>query len=63
MDNETLLKQIKDYYINYGDFYELPTYMIDEYRTDLLIELINQDMVEVLSEHEVLNPHIKGFDI
>ena len=34
-----------------------------DYDSNSLIELINQGMIEVLSEQEVLNPHIKGFDL
>lgn len=36
---------------------------MDEYYPDQLIELINDEMIEVLSEQEILNPHIKGFDL
>lgn len=63
MTKELILKQIIDYYLNSDDFNGLPIYEMDEYYPDQLIELINDEMIEVLSEQEILNPHIKGFDL
>ena len=63
MTKELILKQIIDYYLNSNDFNGLPIYEMDEYHPDKLIELINDGMIEVLSEQEILNPHIKGFDL
>ena len=63
VNKEELLTWIKDYYINSNDFNGLPIYEMEEYCPEQLIELINDGMIEVLSEQEILNPHIKGFDL
>ena len=41
----------------------MPVYDMEEYCPALLIELVNDDLIEVLSENEVNNPHIKGYDL
>ena len=38
-------------------------YDIDEYDAEVMIELINEGMVEAIFEKDVLNPHIKGFEL
>lgn len=63
MNKEKMLKQIIDYYISSGDFNGLPIYMMKEYDLESLTKLVDQGMIEVLSEKEVFNPHIKGFDL
>jgi hypothetical protein len=63
MTKKELLKQIKDYYIHSHDFNGMPVYDMEEYCPELLIDLVNDGLIEVISEHEVNNPHIKGFDL
>lgn len=58
-----LLKEIINFYLNSGRFNGLPIYEIDEYDAEIMAELINEGMVEAISERDVLNPHIKGFEL
>ena len=44
-------------------FNGLPIYDIDDYDVEAMIELIIEGMVEAISEKDVLNPYIKGFDL
>lgn len=63
MNKGTLLRTIVDYYLQSGDFNGLPAYRMEPYSSKDLIDLIHEGLVETLSEHNVLNPHIKGFDL
>lgn len=58
-----MLNQIIDKYINSRDFNGLPIYEIDNYDEKTVAELIRQGFVEAISEREVLNPHIRGFQL
>lgn len=60
---EKLLDEIINYYLDSSRFNGLPIYEIDVYDIDAISELINEGMVEAISERDVLNPHIKGFDL
>lgn len=60
---EKLLNEIINFYLSSSRFNGLPIYDIDEYDAEVMIELINEGMVEAISEKDVLNPHIKGFEL
>lgn len=62
MKKETALNEIIQYYIKSHDFNGLPVYNMKYYNNDILCELIDEGLIEVLSEKEVINPHIRGFD-
>lgn len=62
MKKETVLNEIINYYIKSHDFNGLPVYNMEHYDYNILCKLIDQGLIEVLSEKEVINPHIKGFD-
>lgn len=59
---ESILKEIIEYYLSSHDFNGLPIYNMKNYDYLILCKLIDEGMIEVLSEKEVVNPHIKGFD-
>ena len=62
MDKETVLNEIISFYLESHDFNGLPVYNMKFYDYDILCELIDEGLVIVLSDKEVLNPHIKSFD-
>lgn len=62
MKKEALLKEIIDCYLESCDFNGLPVYEMNNYDYGLLCELIDEGLIEVLSEKEVMNPHIKSFE-
>lgn len=62
MKKETVLNEIIKHYIKSHDFNGLPVYNMKYYDYNILCELIDEGLIEVLSEKEVINPHIKGFD-
>ncbi len=62
MKKETVLNEIINYYIESDDFNGLSVYNMKNYDYNILCELIDEGLIEVLSEKEVVNPHIKGFD-
>lgn len=62
MKKQTVLNEIIKYYITSHDFNGLPVYNMKYYDYNILCELIDESLIEVLSEKEVINPHIKGFD-
>lgn len=59
---ESVLNEIIGYYLSSHDFNGLPIYNMELYDYDILCELIEEGLIEVLSDKEVINPHIKGFD-
>jgi len=61
MKKETVLNEIIKHYIKSHDFNGLPVYNMKYYDYNILCELIDEGLIEVLSEKEVINPHIKGF--
>lgn len=63
MENGILLKEIIDYYLHSRDFNGLPLYKMSNYNKEELFKLIDNDLVEVISERDVLNPHIRGFSL
>ena len=60
---EITLKEIVDHYINSSDYNGLPIYNMKNYSADILSKLILNDLVLAISEKEVINPHIKYFDM
>lgn len=63
MKKETVLNEIIKHYIKSHDFNGLPVYNMKYYDYNILCELIDGGLIKVLSEKEVINPHIKGFDL
>lgn len=62
MKKETVLNEIINYYIESHDFNGLPVYSMKYYDYSILCELIDEGLIEILSEKETINPHIKAFD-
>ncbi len=58
-----LLDEVIEYYLNSGKFNGMPIYQIKEYNEENMILLIKNKMVEAISERDVLNPHIRGFEL
>ncbi len=63
IDKNMALNEIIDYYLNSKDFNGLELYRMKNYDYDILCNLIDENLIEVLSTNEVINPHIKGFDL
>ena len=63
MQKEQLIKKIIDYYLNSGDFNGINNSMIDESDKKTLISLIEDDCIFVISDKDVLNPHIYSFEL
>lgn len=63
MKKKTVLDEIIKHYIKSHDFNGLPVYNMRYYDYSILCELIDEGLIKVLSEKEVINPHIKGFDL
>ncbi|MDX1259016.1 hypothetical protein [Exiguobacterium sp. K1] len=63
MNDYIALTEIIDYYLNSEDFNGLPILKMSHYNEKELFELIDRGMIEVISENEVLNPHIRGFNL
>src|SRR5699024_9743147 len=57
------LQEIINYYLQSQDFNGLPIYRMENYNKEVLFKLIDNDLIEVISEREVLNPHIRGFSL
>lgn len=62
MNKSKLLEHIVEFYLNSGDFNGIPMYLLQNYNPDDMVELINDGLVETISESEAINPHIKGFE-
>lgn len=62
MNKDTVLNEITKHYLESHDFNGLPVYCMKYYDYNILCELIDEGLVEVLSELEVINPHIKSFE-
>lgn len=63
MDKETVLNEIISFYLESHDFNGLPVYNMEYYDYSILCELINEGLIEVLSGEDVLNPHVKCFNL
>lgn len=63
MKKEKVLNEIINFYLNSRDFNGLPVYNMEYYDYNTLCELIDEGLVEVLSGKDVLNPHVKCFNI
>jgi hypothetical protein len=63
MTKESVLNEIIQYYLSSHDFNGLPLYHMKNYDCEILHNLIDEGLIEVLSEREVINPHIKGFNL
>ena len=62
MNKSKLLEHIVEFYLNSGDFNGIPMYRLQNYNPEDMVELINDGLVETISESEAINPHIKGFE-
>lgn len=62
-DRERTLGEVIDYYIKSHDFNGLPVYNMKNFDRGILCDLLRDGLVEVLTEKETSNPHIKGFEI
>ena len=62
MNKDTVLNEITKHYLESHDFNGLPVYCMKYYDYNILCELIDEGLVEVLSELEATNPHIKSFE-
>lgn len=62
IDRTLVLNEIIEYYLNSRDFNGLPIYKMQNYDFNILCDLIDEDIIEVLSENEVMNPHINGME-
>lgn len=60
---DEILKEIIEHYLNSPDYNGLPVYNLSVYSKETLVQLIDEGNIEILSDFDVLNPHIKGFDI
>lgn len=63
MTKSELLSQVKEYYLMSRDFNGLPICKITDYNIEDIVSLINDNLIEILSENDVINPHIKGFNL
>jgi len=62
MNKTELLEYIISFYLSSGDFNGVPIYNIENYNQADMLDLIDDGLVETISENEAINPHIKGFD-
>lgn len=62
MNKNELLEHIVGFYLTSGDFNGIPMYRLQNYNPKDMVELINDGLVETISESEAINPHIKGFE-
>ena len=62
MNKDELLEHIVSFYLASGDFNGIPLYRLQNYSPEDMVALINEGLVETISESEAINPHIKGFD-
>ncbi|MGN0786957.1 MAG: AAA family ATPase [Christensenellales bacterium] len=62
MNKNELLEHIIGFYLTSGDFNGIPMYHLQNYNPKDMVELINDGLVETISESEAINPHIKGFE-
>mgnify|MGYP005881455557 FL=1 len=63
MTKSELLSQVKEYYLMSRDFNGLRICKITDYNIEDIVSLINDNLIEILSENDVINPHIKGFNL
>lgn len=65
MNKSELLQKIVEYYLKSGSYNGVPLYTIgnDTNTENLLCQLVDDGEIEILSENEAINPHIKAFDI
>lgn len=62
-NRDSLIKEIVNYYLTSKDYNGFPVHLMDNCDIDLLCELIDDNLIEVLSSDDVLNPHIKAFNV
>ena len=63
MDKDGLLQKIVEYYLKSTEYNGLPIYTLADNFDDILCQLVDEDKVEILSSNDVINPHIKAFDV
>ena len=61
-DKEQILDTLINHYLT-SDYNGMHLDSLNEYDSDILCTLIDENYVEVLSSDDVLNPYIKGFEI
>ena len=62
-DRDSLINEIVNYYLTSRDYNGFPVYSMNNCDTELICNLIDDDLIEVLSSDDVLNPHIKAFNV
>ena len=55
---EKLLNEVINFYLGSSSFNGLPIYDIDDYDIEAMVELINEGMVEAISEKEIGRAHV-----
>ncbi|WP_336595768.1 hypothetical protein [Bacteroides acidifaciens] len=63
MDKESLLQKIVEYYLKSTEYNGLPICTLADNSDDVLCQLVDEDKVEILSSNDVINPHIKAFNV
>ena len=63
MDKEKLLQKIVDYYLKSTEYNGLPLCTFADNFDNILCQLVDEGKVEILSSSDVINPHIKAFDV
>lgn len=58
-----MLQRIIDKYLNSRDYNGLPMYEIGNFNEEEIVDLIKKGLIEVISEREAMNPHIRGFQL
>lgn len=62
MNKSELLEYIIFFYLTSGDYNGVPNYTLENYDQTDMFDLIDEGLIETISEDEAINPHIKGFD-
>ena len=62
-EKDKVLERIIRHYLSSNDYNGLPMYSMEKYDIDILCQLIEENLIEVLSSDDVTNPHIKALDL
>lgn len=60
---ESIIEEIIKYYLESNDFNGLPTYQMKNFDYHIICGLIDEGLIEVISDNEVPNPHIKAYPL
>lgn len=63
MDKESLLQMIVEQYLKSTEYNGFPIYDMEDDLIDFLCQLVDEDKIQILSLNDVINPHIKPFDV